>query len=102
MCNCFPVHRETKVVGLAGDESSVKEALEKFFDSLVKSKKVCKHFSTVIGYVKCTYTHLIHHIILVKKLQQSTCSNVHSEDEDSPKVPPNDRTGNLPPSSKEE
>ena len=50
----FLYHRDTKDVDPAGDESSGKEVLEKFYDSLLKSKKVCAHFSTVIGCVKCT------------------------------------------------
>ena len=50
----FLYHRDTKDVDPAGDESSGKEILEKFYDSLLKSKKVCAHFSTVIGCVICT------------------------------------------------
>ena len=62
--DCFLVHRDTKDVDLTSDESSGKEVLEKFYDSLLKSKKVGANFSTVIGCVKCTYlTQLIRHII---------------------------------------
>ena len=58
VCNCFPVHRDTKDVDLTSDESSGKEVLEKFFDSLLKSKKVCTHPSTVIGYVNTQYMYV--------------------------------------------
>ena len=39
-----------------GHSNSGKEVLEKFFDSLLKNKKVCTYSFTGIGYVKCIHS----------------------------------------------